>query len=62
MTPNLRLANDAVVHHRDPDMVWMATLCGLRRTSEDRAAHRLTQTADAVDCMTCLVLKAQRPP
>ena len=62
MTRNLRLTKDAIVHHRDPDIIWMTTLCGLRRTSEDRAIHRLTETIDAVDCMTCLVLKARGQP
>lgn len=65
MTPgreNLCMVGDSIVHHDDLSVAWISTLCGLRRTREDQARILLRYTDGAVDCMTCLVLKARRQP
>lgn len=59
MRSNLSLVDDETIHHADPDVLWLATLCGLRRTAEDRASQSLRLTNGIVDCMTCLVLQAR---
>jgi len=53
------LSLDTIVHHENPYVLWLATLCGLRMTPEDRVRLHFTVTNAPVDCMTCLVLMAR---